>query len=85
MTNVSLRVKTTHSAAGWSYAVVNGVGQTLASRRGYPTDNSARAAGHAAADALAPVAQPTRYTYLPEADDASAQTDLINGWRTLFR
>lgn len=85
MTYGSLRVKTTHSAAGWSYAVVNGVGQTLATRRGYPTDNVARIAGRAAADALAPVAQPSGYSYLPEADDASAKADLINGWRTLFR
>jgi hypothetical protein len=84
MTNGSLRVKTTRSASGWGYAVVNGVGQTLAARRGYPTDNAARAAGRAAADALAPVAQPSRYTYLAEANDAS-KTDLINGWRTLFR
>jgi len=85
MNNASLRVKTTRSASGWDYAVVNGVGQTLATRRGYPTDNAARAAGLAAADALAPVAPPSRYTYLPEVDGAASKTDLISGWRTLFR
>lgn len=85
MTNGILRVKTTRSASGWGYAVVNGVGQTLVSRRGYATENAARAAGRAAADALAPVAPASTHAYLSETETAASKVDLINGWRTLFR
>lgn len=86
MNNGSLRVKTSRSGSGWCYAVVNASGQTLVTRRGYTTDAAARAAGHAAADALAPVDQPSRYTYLPEPTEVPVKRrDQVAGWRTLFR
>ena len=86
MNNGSLRVKTSRSASGWGYAVVNSLGQTLVTRRGYPTDNAARAAGHAAADALAPGEKPSRYTYLSEpAESQSKLRTQVAGWRSLFR
>ncbi len=86
MNNGSLRVKTTRTASGWSYAVMNAAGQTMVTRRGYPTDSAARAAGRAAADALAPVDPPSRYTYLPEPTEIPTKTrDQVAGWRTLFR
>ncbi len=86
MNNGTLRVKTTRAASGWSYTVVNAVGQTLVTRRGYPTDAAARAAGHAAADALAPADRPARYTYLPEPTEIPTKSrDQVASWRTLFR
>lgn len=86
MNNGSLRVKTFRTGSGWSYGVVNASGKTLATRRGYPTDGAARAAGHAAADALAPVDQPSRFTYLPEPTEIPTKSrDQVAGWRTLFR
>lgn len=86
MNNGSLRVKTSRSASNWGYAVVNASGQTLVTRRGYPTDAGARAAGHAAADALAPGEKPSRYTYLSEPEQSAAKLQKqVAGWRTLFR
>jgi hypothetical protein len=86
MNNGTLRVKTTRTTFGWSYAVVNAAGQTMVTRRGYSTDSAARAAGFAAADALAPVDPPSRYTYLPEPTEVPTKIrDQVAGWRTLFR
>ena len=62
MSNALLRVKTFGHGSNWGYSVVNGVGQTLVSRRGYPKETFARIAGRAAADALAPLTSPIRYS-----------------------
>lgn len=62
MNNSLLRVKTFGHGSSWGYRVVNGVGQTLVSRRGYPKETFARVAGRAAADALAPITSPIRYS-----------------------
>ncbi len=65
MSNALLRVKTFGRGSNWGYSVVNGVGQTLVSRRGYPKETFARIAGRAAADALAPLTTPIRYSQDP--------------------
>ena len=62
MSNALLRVKTFGHGSSWGYSVVNGVGQTLVSRRGYPKETFARIAGRAAADALVPLTSPLRYS-----------------------
>jgi len=54
MSNPLLKVKTRKQASAWSYSVVNGTGQTIASRRGFATETKARDAGHAAVFALTP-------------------------------
>lgn len=61
MTNAHLKVKTSKQPSSWSYRVVNGVDQTLASRRGFKTENQARDAGRAAASALTPRPLAQRY------------------------
>jgi len=61
MTNAHLKVKTSRQPSGWTYRVVNGVDQTLVSRRGFKTENQARHAGRAAAAALTPRPLAQRY------------------------
>ncbi len=65
MSNALLKVKTFGHGSTWGYRVVNGVGQTLVSRRGYPGETFARIAGRAAADALSPLTNTIRYTPEP--------------------
>jgi hypothetical protein len=62
MTNVAFKVKTSRQPSGWTYRVVNGLDQTLVTRRGFATENKAREAGRAAAAALTPRPLSQRYS-----------------------
>jgi hypothetical protein len=83
MSNSSLKVKTFGRPSDWGYRVVNAVGQTLVSRRGYPTESASRKAGHAAADALAPMTMTVRYSTDPH--PSQTPVNPVNLWRSLFR
>lgn len=90
MSNSLLKVKTFGHGSSWGYRVVNGVGQTLVSRRGYPGETFARIAGRAAADALSPLTNTIRYTPEPSAQTATAfkapklRTQKQSFWQSLF-
>ncbi len=90
MSNSLLRVKTFGHGSSWGYRVVNGVGHTLVSRRGYPKETFARVAGRAAADALAPITSPVRYSPDPSQPPAAAfkapklRASKAPFWKSLF-
>lgn len=90
MSNALLRVKTYGHGSNWGYSVVNGVGQTLVSRRNYPKETFARIAGRAAADALAPHTNPIRYSPDPAQKPAPSfrhpqlRAPKQSFWKSLF-
>jgi hypothetical protein len=88
MSNALLKVKTFAQAADWGYRVVNGVDQTIVSRRGYATESRARKAGQAAADALAPIKSTVRYsqdpTPVPSSRLARLQAPKQSFWQSIF-
>jgi hypothetical protein len=90
MSNARLKVKTFGHGSAWGYRVVNGVGQTLVCRRGFPKETFARIAGRAAADALAPLPNPLRYapdgpqTPAPSFTAPKLRTPKQSLWQSLF-
>jgi hypothetical protein len=88
MSNGVLKVKTYAQASDWGYRVINGVGQTMVSRRGYATEARARKAGQAAADALAPIKSTIRYSQEPTPVASSRlarlQAPKSTFWQSLF-
>lgn len=85
MSNRLLKVKTFRQGPSWSFRVINGASSTLATRRGFATENFARQAGWAAADALAPVAAAIRLTHdLPPQPRPRVKAVNPSFWRSLF-
>jgi hypothetical protein len=89
MINTLHKVKTFGRGSDWGYRVHGAGGETLVSRRHFPTELAARNAGWAASKALAPMAIRLRFTPEHEVKTTSRvslqTTPKPSFWSSLFQ